>query len=314
MLPSEDIFNSWTHFMRHGDFEAAWKISDIHLRQNSQGSSDHLPLHLRSVWDGSPLDQKRVLIQCYHGLGDTIQFIRYLPLVEKIASQSTVRLQPELIPLIATMNLKSHLTELTGPYSPADFDVEVELMELPFVFRTTLQSIPADIPYLHVPPDLTMSGPNRRPQVGVVWQAGDWDLGRSIRFTEFFRMMRTPNIEFHILQRGSGLAECPRQIATISGSDDPFITARIIKSLDLLISVDSMPAHLAGALGVPVWTLLQANADWRWMRDRTYSPWYPTMRLFRQNRTNDWRRVIDEVIAELTRIADRLKTQTDRFM
>jgi Glycosyltransferase family 9 (heptosyltransferase) len=102
-----------------------------------------------------------------------------------------------------------------------------------------------------------------------------------------------------VLQRGNGLAERPAGFGTDAGSDDPLHAARTLRALDLVVTVDSMPAHLAGALGVPTWTLLQRDADWRWMEDRDDSPWYPTMRLFRQDRQGDWAPVVARVAEEL---------------
>lgn len=286
--------------MRRGEFEAAWQISDALLRSGACERRDHLPRHLQTIWDGTPLERKRVLIRCYHGLGDTIQFIRYAPLVKAIATEVIAAVQPELIPLLRTVHGIDRLLPLEAVKTESSCDVDVEVMELPHIFRTSLDTIPAEIPYLHVDP-LPKHG---RFAVGLVWAAGDWDIRRSIQFSALARLGEIPGIELNIIQRAEALAERPAGFGVLSGSDDVLALARLVRALDLLISVDTMPAHLAGALGVRVWNLIHADADWRWMENRNDSPWYPTMRLFRQERSGEWEPVIARVAAELGRLAN----------
>jgi hypothetical protein len=163
--------------------------------------------------------------------------------------------------------------------------------------------VPAAVPYLHV--ESAPRETDGRLHVGLVWKAGDWDDRRSIPADLLAPLADVCGVALHVLQRGSGLAERPAGFGIDSGSDDPVQAARTMRALDLVVTVDSMPAHLAGALGVPVWTLLQADADWRWMEGRDDSPWYPTMRLFRQPRQGEWAPVIARVAAELARLASR---------
>jgi hypothetical protein len=173
-------------------------------------------------------------------------------------------------------------------------------MELPHIFRTTLATIPTAIPYLHIAPAaLPRHG---RLAVGVVWATGEWEHARrSLPFPLLIPLAAVPGVTLYILQRGPALSQYQHGIGTLSGSDNVVEAARIIRALDLVISVDTMPAHLAGALGVPVWTLLDTVADWRWMDGREDSPWYPTMRLFRQECPGAWEPVIARVVAELER-------------
>src|SRR6185295_14544567 len=146
--------------------------------------------------------------------------------------------------------------------------------ELPYLFRTTLASIPADVPYIFVEPaSLPRSGHLR---VGLIWQSGDWDSRRSIPFSEVKQLAAVPGIEWHILQCDAARAGWDGTFGSISGGNNPLDDARIMRALDLVISVDTMTAHLAGALGVPTWTLLPHEADWRWMLERSDTPWYPT--------------------------------------
>jgi len=288
-----DLGRQWIECMRRGDFSGAWNISDLQLRRHAGISCNHLPRHFQYVWNGTPLAGRRVLIRCYHGLGDTIQFVRCMPMVEAVAAQSFLWVQAPLIPLIRTMRLRSVLLPLADREPDVDYDVHAELMELPYIFRTTLDTIPAGVPYFRVdPPVRHRCGTH----VGLVWASGRWDARRNVPYPEIARLLELRDVTFYILQRGSAQneVEAARHIV-FAGSDDPFAAAQMIKSLDLVISVDSMPAHLAGALAVPVWTLLPSEADWRWMRSRTDCPWYPTMRLFRQKKPDNWHSVIGEV-------------------
>jgi hypothetical protein len=180
--------------------------------------------------------------------------------------------------------------------------VDVELMELPHVFRSTLDSLPASVPYLHATPASLES--DARLNVGLVWEAGGWEPRRSIPPSLLRPLAEVPGVRLHLLQRGPALAQCPPELGGVdSGSDDVMEAAQAMAALDLVVSVDSMPAHLAGALGRPTWTLLHHDADWRWMADRDDSPWYPTMRLFRQARRGEWESVVDRVARELRRMA-----------
>ncbi len=291
--------------MRRGDFERAWEASDAALAAD-RGAMHDLPRHLRAVWDGTPLDGRRVLVRCHHGLGDTLQFVRYLPLVERRARSVSVLAQPALLPLLRTMGGAACLLPLDDAPDPPH-DVDVEVMELPHVFRTSLATLPADVPYLHVP---AAPRPDRAPDglaVGIVWRVGDWAPHRAIPLARLAPLADVPGVTLHVLQRGDGLAERSGALArlgTLAPADDVPEMARTMRALDLVITVDSMPAHLAGALGVPVWTLLPADADWRWMEGRDDSPWYPTMRLFRQERPGDWAPVVARVADALRRLRE----------
>ncbi len=288
--------------MRRGEFAAAWKISDRVLRERAGIQCSHLPRHFQYFWNGEPLNGKRVLVRCYHGLGDTIQFIRYGQLLRSIAKEVIVWAQPKLIPLLRSASGIDRLLPLHDGVPDVDFDADVELMELPHVFRTTLATIPAEVPYLHVRP-ATLPRSSRL-SIGLTWAGGSWNQTRSIPFHALQPLTRIPDVDWYIFQRDEPLADWPPSLGTIINAQ--FLDeARIIKALDLMISVDTMTAHLAGALGVPVWTMLQKNADWRWMEEREDSPWYPTMRLFRQERQDDWTNVIDRVIAALAKLSSQ---------
>ena len=297
--------DTWNRCVKQGDFAGAWQVSDAVLRERAGRPCWHLPRHQQWIWNGNSLLGKRVLIRCYHGLGDTIQFIRYTPAVRALAREVTVWVQPALLELLRGAAGVDQWLPLHDGLADASYDVDVEIMELPHVFRSTLPTLPAQVPYLHVPPAASppeISGvfPYR---IGVAWQAGDWDTARSIPLRLLATLAEIPGVTLHALQRGNALADWRDEFGPVSGSDDVVTTARVMQALDLVISVDSFPAHLAGALGRPVWTLLHSAPDWRWMEARDDSPWYPTMRLFRQEQPDEWGLVIARVAAQLRRLA-----------
>ena len=301
----QDPGKLWMQYMRSGDFATAWKISDGVLQARAGKPCWHLPRHYQYVWDGSLLNNKRVLVRCYHGLGDTIQFIRYMPLLKAVASKVIVWAQAPLIPLLETVQGIDELLPLHDGVPDVEYDVDVEIMELPHIFRTTIDTIPSKIPYVHVDP-LNLATSRKKLSVGLVWKPGDWAPMRSVPFETLAPLQNIDGVELYILQANAHSAGWQEGFGTHPGEFSLYDYARIIKGLDLLISVDSMPVHLAGALGVPVWNLLHAEADWRWMNDREDSPWYPTMRLFRQERLGDWQPVINRVIAELEDYSNRV--------
>ncbi|HYZ32292.1 MAG TPA: hypothetical protein VE684_08425 [Crenalkalicoccus sp.] len=294
---TEDLGGLWQRHMRRGDWAAAWRISDAVLAARGGARDWHAPRHLQAVWDGSPVDGRRILVRCYHGLGDTLQFIRFVPAVAARAAEVTVWAQPALIPLLRTMPGIGRLLPLHDGTPEAEYDFDLEIMELAHLLRVTPASLPAAVPYLH--PPRQPRPPGGRLALGLVWRAGEWDPRRSIPFDLLRPLAEIPGVALHLLQRGPALAECPAGFGVEAGSDDPLAAASAMTALDLVVTVDSMPAHLAGALGIPVWTLLAEPADWRWMERRTDTPWYPTMRLFRQERPRDWAPVIARVTEAL---------------
>jgi hypothetical protein len=292
----------WMHHMRQGEFERAWQISDAVLQSRAGTPCWHLPRHFQYFWDGRPIDGQRVLVRCYHGLGDTLQFIRYAPLLRSRAREVIVWAQPRLLPVLRGVRGVDRWLPLHDGEVGIEFDLDVELMELPYIFRTTVESIPADVPYLDVTP--APLPPSTAPRVGIVWRAGEWSEDRSVPFEQLAPLLDVP-VTWYILQGQPGVDDCPAGFGIRAGNTDILELARVIGSLDLVITIDSMTAHLAGALGARVWTLLPAVADWRWMLEREDSLWYPTMRLFRQREAGEWRPVIERVVRELRAVARR---------
>jgi hypothetical protein len=292
---------AWFGHMRSGAWDEAWTVSDAVLRARAGARCWHRPRHEQWVWDGTPLARRRVLVRCYHGLGDTLQYVRFVPALRAVAREVTLWAQPVLLPLLATMHGIGPCVALHDGDPDVPYDVDVEVTELPHVARVTPATLPPRPRFDVTPTPLARDG---RLAVGIVWECGDWDRAtRAIPFSLLAPLDGIPGVTLHVLQRGPALADRTPSFGVVSGADDVLAAARVVRALDLVITVDSMPAHLAGALGVPVWTLLAHAADWRWMDGRDDTPWYPTMRLFRQPRPGDWPAVIARVAAELERAA-----------
>ena len=281
----------WICHMLLGDFERAWVESDaISLR----GNPDR-----HRFWDGKSFHGRNVLIRCLHGLGDTIQFIRYAPLIRKYARTVTIEAQPALKRLLRQSEVADVVITWGEPEPP--WDQQMEIIELPRIFRTRLETIPNHIPYLRVPyaPATAASEGAEYLRIGVVWASSGYNPERSVPLKEMARLLDIPGLSFFSLQAGEErdqlklLAPNVRDLQT----DPPCVlaTAEKLNTLDLVITVDTMMAHLAGAMGRPVWTLLPFQCDWRWMVAREDSPWYPGMRLFRQPQPGDWRSVMERV-------------------
>jgi len=300
------VDDPWTAAMRRGDYEAAWIISDSILQKRLASGQTcwHWPRHLQYVWTGAPLAEKRVLVRCYHGLGDTIQFIRFAQPLRRLAREVIVWVQPALLDLARTAPGVDKVLPLHDGTPDIGYDVDIEIMELPHALRVT-GAPPAEVPYLFPPCEPLMPLGKAELAVGVVWEAGGWEGRRSVPPDLIAQLADVPFARFYSLQRGPAASSAqPLRMSDI-GSNDVLRTAARVQQLDLIVSVDTMVAHLAGALARPVWTLLHADCDWRWQQGRSDSVWYPTMRLFRQTRPGDWHSVIDTVRSALAEKAAR---------
>lgn len=296
--PDECAGGRWTGHMLAGQFESAWQESDAIA---ARGKPD-----AHRFWDGKPLQGQTVLIRCLHGLGDTLQFIRYVPLVRAIARSVTIEAQPALKLLLQQADIADNVITWGEP-EPC-WDRQIEITELPRIFRTTLDSIPSRVPYLDVKGITQKRGEynaSRPLQMGLVWAASGYNPARSVCFAQISRLFDVSGVAFHSLQTGDERRELAAWNGRIADlyDDSVLAMARHMSGLDLVITVDTMMAHLAGAMGLPVWTLLPYEGDWRWMLEREDSPWYPTMRLFRQRKPGEWRDVIERVKEELKTVA-----------
>jgi hypothetical protein len=286
--------------MRRGDFMAAWTISDEVLRrrvEGDQGCGDW-PRHLQYVWRGGALRDKRVLVRCYHGLGDTIQFVRFAAPLRNLARRTVLWVQPELLELARAARGVDQAIPLHEGVPDVAYDLDIEIMELPHALRIAPEMLADGVPYVFAGNAAVASS---RRRVGLVWRAGRWNPCRSIPIELLVRLREVAGLDLLSLQLDAAPAELAAMGAVDWRSANVYQLATRVMTLDLVITVDTMSAHLAGALGRPVWTLLPADCDWRWMETRSDSPWYPSMRLFRQRKAGHWREVLDDVIAELTR-------------
>jgi hypothetical protein len=311
----ENGARSWFDLMRAGDFESAWKLSDRDLGSARATQSERTPRHLQRIWDGAPLADRRVLVRCYHGLGDTLQFVRFLPRLAATARSVSLWAQPALLDLFDNLWPTVELLPLHDGVPKAAFDVDVEVMELAHVFRITPDTIPAEVPYLRVPGSPPRPGRpcSRKPTVGIVWRGGGWDMCRSVPFVNLAPLFARDDITLVPLQDAltPDEARCLPRWRRVA---PPARLARVLATVDLLITVDTMAAHLAGALAVPTWLLLHADPDWRWMIDRDDTPWYPTMRLFRLCAQEEWPALVARVMQELDRLTARSADRSLRRM
>jgi hypothetical protein len=286
----------WTAAMRVGDFDAAWKISDRVLaeRRESRIDCSHWPRHRQFIWDGSSFDDKRVLVRCYHGLGDTLQFARFFEPLHDRAREVIVWVQPALLSILNSVIGIDRLLPLHEGAPAASYDVDIESMELAHALRASPATLCRRMPYIYMSGRPTR-GDGSEFNVGIAWRSGAWDTRRSIPTSLLDDLANLGGIRLWSLQYPA--EPTPFMLPSLACQDIAAM-AQAMQRLDLVISVDTMVAHLAGAMGLRTWTLLCREPDWRWMCDRRTSPWYPTMRLFRQ-RTDDWKEVIDEVATAL---------------
>ena len=264
-------------------------------------------------WMGQDITGQTILLYAEQGLGDAVQFIRYAPLVAERGAHVVVECQKELVKLVQHVKGVGEVVQ-KGQKIPA-VDVWCPLLSLPLLFSTTLDTIPANIPYLQVSQELKHAWEQKvldDPagfRVGIVWAGNPkyrHDRLRSCPLKLIAKLQNIKGIVFYSLQKDA--TTIPAQsfnhkifIDYMDEVRDFSDTAALIENLDLVISVDTAVAHVAGALGKKVWTLLRSAPDWRWMLHRSDSPWYPTMRLFRQPKQGEWESVIDEVLIELQR-------------
>ena len=286
-----------------GDFETGWpEYSWRRLEDDPvlKGRNYKQPF-----WDGEDLTGKTIFVYPEQGLGDIIQFVRYLPMLRQRGGRVAFDIP---LPMARLMwDLDGIDVSLKDGDTLPPFDYHIPLLELPKLLGTTLDTIPAAKAYLHADKNLVEAwgerlGPKEEFRIGLVWGGSPDhlnDRNRSIDPELFRPLVKTPGVEAFSLMVGrdgeaarvfgDGLSDLAPHLGDFAD------TAAAIAHLDLVISVDTAPAHLAGALGAPVWTLLPFNPDWRWMLDRDDSPWYPSMRLFRQETPGDWEGVFQEV-------------------
>lgn len=286
------------------------------FRSLKEGDAAYAPKHPAPIWTGESLTGKRLLVTGEQGLGDVIQFVRYLPPLANEAAEIRLATRPSLHRILAESLPGVWLVENVDAAEP--FDYQIRLLSIPGLRGTNLETIPSAVPYLRPEEERVAAWRDRIPtglvRIGIHWQ-GNKEYGKDHRRSPplaFFAPLATiPGVKLISLQKGDGLEQLSSLPAGMTvhmpGDDfdsgpDAFVdTAAIMQQLDLVVSSDSAVVHLAGALGRPVWIVLPHLPDWRWMLGREDSPWYPTARLFRQPISGDWgsvfKRVADEVRA-----------------
>ena len=301
-------FNKALADLLTGNYAEGWPGYEWRWRMKRYGKGKRN--FRQPLWDGSPLEGRTIFLHDEQGFGDAIHFVRYASLVERRGGRVVVECRRQLVRFFSTMGAIGEVIARGDPL-PA-FDVYAPLMSLPHIFRTTAATIPGDVPYLAAPPEAGPGLPDcpegTRLRVGIAWagsRTNTNDRNRSCRLRQFEPLLSIPGVAFFSLQKDEAAAELAgTSVRDLSGGLGDFAdTAAIVGQLDLVVSVDTAVVHVAGALAKPVWVLVPFSPDWRWMRDRDDSPWYPTLRLFRQPALGDWASVFATVAGELGREA-----------
>ena len=285
------------------EYEARWDVARL---PRDRGLA-------KPEWDGHDLNGKRILLHCEQGLGDTIQFIRYAPIVRKMGGHIFALVQPTLQRLLeGQLGIEKLFAD---EFALPEIDVQCSMMSVPRLLGTTVDTIPAEVPYLNADPTLVAKWKEQldrqaegKRKIGLVWAGrpkNRHDRRRTMNLEQFAPVSQIADIQLFSLQQG----EAAKQItAGSSGLDlidlapqlsDFAETGAAMMNMDVVITVDTAVAHLAGALGLHVWTMIPYSPDWRWMLKRTDSPWYPTMKLFRQHEWGEWGQAVRDVVAAL---------------
>jgi len=299
-----------------GDFDRGWQKYE--WRQEGQFGLGPRPTE-RPEWRGENIAGRTLLLIGEQGLGDTLHFCRYAPILANKGVKVILEVQPALKPLLSGMRGVQSVIAIGEP-RPA-YDAHRALLSMPFMLKTTLAAVPSDVPYLAADPSRVetwrarLAGLGSALKVGIAWQGSrgtKLDLGRSIPLREF-AALAMPGVQLISLQKGDGVEQLenlpPGMNVHVLGKDfdsgsGAFLdTAAVMESLDLVVTSDTAIAHLAGALARPVWVALKTVPDWRWMLSREDSPWYPTMRLFRQKNWGDWQEVFARIARDLAALA-----------
>ncbi len=307
---AEANYNKGLLLLLLGNYREGWRLHEWRWKTGKQ--KDFARNFQQPLWlNDAPLDGQTILLHAEQGLGDTIQFVRYVPMVAALGAKVILEVPTTLAPLLRTLKGDFTLVE-KGDILPG-FDRHSPLMSLPLAFATTVDSIPAPIPYLVADAQKRAMwrerlGPKSKPRIGLAWSGAashSNDRHRSMALRTLMPLLRL-DCEFHSLQkelRTDDRTESKEFTQLRSHSEalhDFSDTAALVAELDLIITVDTSVAHLAGAMGKPLWLLLSYVADYRWLTERNDSPWYPTARLFRQDKIGDWSNVMDDVILELS--------------
>jgi hypothetical protein len=298
-------------WLQTGDFARGWPEFEWRFRCQEYA----MPDLRRPLWDGGSLVGRTILLYADHGLGDSLQFVRYAPLVKERGGRVIAACQKPIARLLVSCpGIDAVFAE--GELVP-DFDVYAPLMSLPKILGTTLASVPASVPYLTPDPSLVADwkhalDPPAGFAVGIAWQGNPRyrkDRQRSVPLAVFEPLARIAGVRLFSLHKGFGIEQLADiqgrfEVTDLGSRCDLTDVAAVMQSLDLVIAPDTALAHLAGAVGVPVWVALSFVTDWRWLVERTDSPWYPTMRLFRQKTWGNWDEVFERMATSLRKTVE----------
>jgi tetratricopeptide (TPR) repeat protein len=304
---AEARYNRASHLLRAGEFRAGF--TDYEARFAAMKSIDQR-VYSQPRWDGSPLRGRSILVYCEQGLGDALQFSRYVPLLAEQGAKVVLEVQRPLVSLLTSIGGVDRVVAKSD--TPPSTDFHIPLLSLPHIFGTTLETVPSSVPYV-TPPEECVAAWRKQAgaglgilRVGLAWAGKELPYpNRSCPPEYLAPLFAVSGIRFYSLQIGERdrlplPPELAVQVIDLTGGIENFAdTAALIANLDLVITIDSAVAHLAGALGKTAWVLLPKLADWRWLEGRDDSPWYPAMRLFRQQQPGDWPPVMDEVVRAL---------------
>ena len=302
-----------------GDFEAGWKEFEWRLRKDDWRMANLRPCKV-PLWKGESLAGKTLFIHDEQGLGDTIQFVRYFPMVKARGGDIIFETQESLIGLLKNFpGIDRLIPHSADGVLPTDMDFYVPLLSLPAIFNTTPDTIPDTVPYIHADADKTgywqerLSGDGFK--VGIVWAGGPKllnDRNRSCRLRLFEPLAMIIGVWLIGIQKGNAADQVDGLCAGIEmvnygpELEDFTDTMGLIENLDLIISVDTAVAHLAGAMDRPVWLILPFSPDWRWFLKRSDTPWYPSMKIYRQENKGDWAPVFEGIKKDLNKaVAER---------
>jgi tetratricopeptide (TPR) repeat protein len=316
----EAAWNLGYLLLLHGNFIEGWRYYES--RRIQKGTTW---TKLKGPeWQGEPLQGKRLLLYAEQGFGDALQFVRFVRTAARMGAQVMLGVYGPLAVLFRMMDEKPLIVR-HGEVAP-DCDYHAPIMSVPFILGLDEKQIPANVPYLRADEARVASWKARLPkatfQVGIAWQGSTTDPERWLPLKAFAPLNRVPGVTLISLQKTDGLdqmAELPAGIKVetlgpdFDAGPDAFLdTAAVMMNLDLVVSIDTGIAHLAGALGRPVWIALKYHPDWRWMLERSDSPWYPTARLFRQRQNGEWTPVMEEIAAELAALVSRKSRESAR--
>ena len=316
--PARANLNTGMNYLKMGDFKRGFHYVDLksdgawRLGKNfafNQEALSHIDL-----WEGQSLEDKTILIYCEQGFGDNIQFVRYIPQVRELGGRIIFSCYDQLYNIFKNSPILKGVDVMKGAsLNSAELNFKIPLLSLPRVLEATIDNIPHTDGYLSKTHCKDWNLSDEGMNVALVWESSGLDTRRSIPLETILPLCELPNVNMVSIQKGSAMCDYRRNpdIKTFLPSLGERIrdfsdTADILSQVDLLISTDTAPIHMGGALGIPTWGLLHFSADWRWFREKNYpdtSPWYESVRIYRQKEPANWGEVVERVKIDLKKIS-----------